>query len=190
MSFPSRLSQFVRFSSPLRPGMALIAITTLALGACGGGGGDSDPPDDGGGKEPPSASINVLEGDWVQKGCVKAGAQSFKKILRARITAPNTLDYSEGVLTFGGNECAGPSQVAGPTKLGVVTFARSEANQALAAHWGELRTVTGTRFGAIWTLRPTNLLCLLGDGIPTSQPSLSSVAPSLATIPADNCFTR
>ena len=80
--------------------------------------------------------------------------------------------------------------VDGPTKLGVVTFARSEANQALAAHWGELRTVTGTRFGAIWTLRPTNLLCLLGDGIPTSQPSLSSVASSLATIPADNCFTR
>ena len=78
MSFPSHLSRFVRFSSPLRPGMALIAITTLALGACGGGGGDSDPPDDGGGKEPPSASINVLEGDWVQKGCVKAGAQSFK----------------------------------------------------------------------------------------------------------------
>ena len=190
MPFPSRLFRFSRFTSPLRPRMALIAVTTLALGACGGGGGDSDPPDDGGGTQPPSASINVLEGDWVQKGCVKAGAQSFKKILRARITAPNTLDYYEGVLTFGGNECAGPSQVAGPTKLGVVTFARSEANQALAAHWGELRTVTGTRFGAIWTLRPTNLLCLLGDGIPTSQPSLSSVASSLATIPADNCFTR
>ena len=29
MSFPSRLSRFVRFSSPQRPAMALIVITTL-----------------------------------------------------------------------------------------------------------------------------------------------------------------
>lgn len=167
-----------------------IVLTTLVLGACGGGSDDTDPPDGGPGAPVPTPSITALEGDWVQKGCVKVGGQSFKKTLRARITSQNTLDYYEGVLTFGGNECAGASQLAGPTKLGGVTFARSEANQALAAHWGELRTVTGTRFGAIWTLRPANLLCLLGDGIPSSQPSLSAVAESAASVPADNCFTR
>jgi hypothetical protein len=50
--------------------------------------------------------------------------------------------------------------------------------------------VTGTRFGAIWTLRPGNLLCLLGDEIPSNQTSLASVSASLATVPADNCFSR
>jgi hypothetical protein len=172
-----------------RPATALIVLTTLALSACGGGG-DDVPPDGGSGGPGPSASIDALAGDWVQKGCVKTGAQSFKKMLRARITGPTTLDYAEGVLTFSGNDCAGASRLAGPSKLGSVSFARSEANQGLAAHWGEFRTVTGTRFGAIWTLRPANLLCLLGDEIPTIQPSLSAVSASLATLPADNCFTR
>lgn len=168
--------------------LAQIAVTTLALGACGGGG--DDPPDGGSGGTGPTASLDALAGDWVQKGCVKTGSQSFKKILRARITGPTSLDYYEGVLTFSGNECAGASQQAGPSRLGAVSFARSEANQRLAAHWGEFRTVTGTRFGAIWTLRPANLLCLLGDEIPTIQPSLAAVSASLATVPEANCFTR
>ena len=168
--------------------LAPVLLSLLALTACGGSGDDDTPPDDGGSVPPPS--ITELEGDWVQKGCTKVGAQSFKRTLRARITGPAALDYYEGVLTFNGGECAGASQQAGPSRLGTVTFARSEANQALAAHWGEFRTVTGTRFGAIWTLRPTNLLCLLGDEMPTNQPSLSAVASSLATIPQDNCFTR
>lgn len=94
------------------------------------------------------------------------------------------------MLTFGGGECAGASRLAGTSKLGAVSFDRSETNGGLAAHWGTFRTVTGTRFGAIWTLRPANLLCLLGDDIPTSQPSLSAVSASLATVPADNCFVR
>ena len=32
--------------------------------------------------------------------------------------------------------------------------------------------------------------CLLGDDIPSSQPTLSAVSASLATVPADNCFVR
>ena len=183
-----------------------LAITALvALAACGGGGGDDTPPTGGpsgpgapsgpgggggGSGTGPSVSINALEGDWVQKGCVKAGAQSFKKLLRARITGANTLDYYEGVLTFAGNDCAGASQLAGPTKLGALTFTRSEANATLTAHWGDYRTVTGTRFGAIWTLQPNNTLCLLGDEVPTNQPTLAAVASSVATVPADNCFAR
>ncbi len=172
-----------------RAALAPTILAALALGACGGGG-DDGPPDGGSGGPAPSISIDALEGDWVQKGCVQVGAQSFKRTLRARITGQAALDYYEGVLTFNGNECAGASQLAGPTQLGAVAFARSEANQTLAAHWGELRTVTNTRSGAIWIVRPANLLCLLGDEIPTNQPSLSAVAASVATVPADNCFTR
>lgn len=173
-----------------RSGVLLIAVAALSLAACGGGDGDNEPPDAGSGRTGPSVSIRALEGDWLQKGCVKAGAQSFKKTLRARISGQTTIEYYEGALTFAGNECAGASQPAGPTKPGDVTFARSQANQALAAHWGELRTINGTRFGAIWTLQLPHLLCLLGDEIPTNQPTLAAVAASVATIPADNCFTR
>lgn len=184
---------------------ALAAAALLALAACGGGGSDDAPPTGGpsgpgnpsgpsgpggGGAAGPTPTINALEGDWLQKGCVKAGAQSFKKLLRARITGANTLDYYEGVLTFAGNDCAGASQQAGPTKLGTLTFARSEANATLTAHWGDYRTVTGTRFGAIWTLQPNNTLCLLGDEVPSNQPTLAAVASSVATVPADNCFAR
>jgi hypothetical protein len=172
-----------------RPAAALNVLTALALVACGGGGGDNA-PDGGAGGPTPSASIEALAGDWVQKGCVKTGGQSFKKMLRARVTGANTLDYSEGVLSFGGNGCEGASVLAGPSRLGTVSFDRSEASGGLAAHWGVFRTVTGTRFGAIWTLRSPPLLCLLGDEIPTIQPSLSAVSASLATVPADNCFGR
>lgn len=179
-----------------RSAVALMVAATLALSACGGGdsGSDGGPPDNVTG---PMPYIEALAGDWVQKGCVKTGFQSFKKFLRATVTNPattvsssTTLDYAEGVLTFNGNECAGASQLVGPTRAGVVTFARAEANRNLAAHWGELRTVTSSRFGTIWTLRPNNLLCLLGDDMPTIQPTLSAVSASLATVPADNCFVR
>jgi hypothetical protein len=164
--------------------LALITATTLGLSACGGG--SDTPPDDGSGGTG-SSSIELLKGDWVQRGCVKTGAQSFKKFLRARITGPTQLDYFEGVLSFGGNGCEGASVLAGPSRLGTVTFARSEACQGLAAHWGTFLTVTGTR---IWTLRTGDRLCLLGDEIPSIQPSLSAVSASLATVPADNCFGR
>lgn len=176
--------------------LASIAGAALALSACGGGGGggDAEPPPPGtspGDVLPlPAPAIEALAGNWVQKGCVKVGFQSFKRLLRARLTSPTTIDYDEGVLTFNGDECAGAPQQAGPTRLGVVTFAKSEANQSLAAWWGVFQTVTGTRFGAIWTVRSGNQLCLLGDDMPSSQPSLSAVATSLATVPADNCFTR
>lgn len=168
-----------------RPTTTLAMLCALTLGACGGGGGD-----DGAGGGAPSASINALAGDWTQKGCVKIGGQSFKKMLRARITGEHTLDYYEGVLTFGGTECAGSSHLSGPSKLGTLSFERSEANDSLAAHWGVYSTVTGSRLGAIWTLRSPTLLCLLGDEIPTIQPTLSAVASSLATVPTDNCFVR
>jgi hypothetical protein len=172
------------------PAWTLLISAAVALGACGGGGGDDDPPDGGSGGTAPSASIDALAGDWVQKGCVRTGAQSFRKTLRARITGRTTLEYYEGVLTFNGSGCTGASWQAGPSKLGAVTFARSEGNQKLAAHWGEFRTVIGTRFGAIWALRSSSQLCLLGDDMPTSLPTLSSVSAGLATVPADNCFVR
>lgn len=172
------------------PARAWLLSAAVALGACGGGGGGDDPPDGGTGGTAPSASINALAGDWVQKGCVRTGTQSFKKTLRARITRQDSLDYYEGVLTFNDSGCTGASWEAGPSKLGTVTFTRSEAHQTLAAHWGGFRTVTGTRFGAIWALRSSGQLCLLGDDMPTSQPTLSSVSASLATVPADNCFVR
>ena len=105
-------------------------------------------------------------------------------------TGQATLDYYEGVLIFAGSGCAGASQQVGPSKLGVVRFARSDANPALAARWGELHTITGTRSGAIWALPSARQLCLLGDEIPSSRPSLSAVAVSVANLPADNCFVR
>ena len=184
MSLLSTLPGHKRLSA-----MALMVATTLALSACGCGdsGQDGGPPDNVTG---PAPNIDALAGDWVQKGCVKTGFQSFKKFLRATVTSPTTLDYAEGVLTFNGDQCAGASQLAGPTKAGVVTFARAEANQRLTAHWGELRTVIGSRFGTIWTMQPNNLLCLLGDEMPTIRPTLSAVSASLATVPADNCFVR
>lgn len=173
-------------------GGLLLALVGAMLVACGGGGGSNGPdaPDGGGDGSSPTASLADLEGDWVQKGCVRAGVQSYKRTLRARITAPHTLDYYEGVLTFVGNECAGAYQINGPSKTGTLTFARSEANPTLAAHWGELRTVIGTRAGAIWTVQPASVLCLLGDEIPTIQPTLSAVASSVATIPVDTCYVR
>lgn len=123
-----------RLPGPPRPtALALITLTVLTLAACGGGGID-DPPD--GGSGAPALSINALAGDWVQRGCARIGAQSFKKILRASVTDQATIDHSEGVLTFSNSECAGPSQRAGPSWLGTVISARSAANQALAAHWG------------------------------------------------------
>ena len=190
VSFPSsHRSGFTRGAAAA----AWLALATLTLSACGGGGGDSDPPNGGSGGSGgtgPAVTLAALEGDWVQKGCVSGGAQSYKRTVRARLTAPNTLDFYEGVLTFSGNACSGAYQAVGPSKTGTVIFARSDANQALAAHWGELRTVIGTRAGAIWTLQPGNLLCLLGDEIPTIQPTLAAVASSVATIPAANCFTR
>ncbi len=167
--------------------LALISAAALGLGACGGGS-DNHPPDDGTNGPAPPPALQALEGDWVQKGCVKAGAQSFRKVLRARRVGTMELDYSEGVITYGGNECAGTGLLAGPSRLGTVRFARSEANARLAAHWGEFRTVTGQGFGAIWTLRPGSLLCLLGDEIPTRQPTLAAVSASLATVPESNCF--
>ena len=179
---------------------ALITLAlglTLPLGACSGrSGGDGDVAlSDGGwgggsGGMARMTAISALEGDWVQKGCVTVGAQSFKKTLRARTTGQTTLDYSDGVLIFAGSGCAGASQQVGPSKLGVVRFARSDASPALAARWGELHTITGMRSGAIWALPSARQLCLLGDEIPSSRPSLSAVAVSVANLPADNCFVR
>jgi hypothetical protein len=176
-------------TNPLRPAVvALIAATMLSLAACGGGG--EDPPNGANGNPVPVPSIDTLAGNWVQRGCVRTGAQSFKRLLRANVIGPSKIDYFEGVLSYNTGDCTGTAQQVGPSRLGTVTFARSQANQTLTAHWGEFLTVTSTRFGAIWAVRPSQQLCLLGDEIPTSQPTLGAVATSLTTVPADNCFNR
>lgn len=175
----------LRCSARPLPFFAAIAAATLALAACGGGSDSSEPADAGSGTPP---ALEALVGDWVQKGCVTTGGQSFRKLLRARRAGASELDYLEGVITHGGSECVGAGRVAGPTLLGTVRFTRSEADARLAAHWGEFRTVTGQRFGAIWSLRNGQLLCLLGDQIPTIQPTLADVSASLATVPESNCF--
>lgn len=181
-----------------RLALAALAATTLALAACGGGG-DAEAPapapppapaPNPGDALPLPAQIDALAGDWVLKGCVRTGGQSFKRILRAGVTSATTINYDEGVLTFSNNDCVGTPQQAGPTRLGVVTFAKSEATTSLSAYWGTFQTVTGTRVGTIWTLRPGNLLCLVGDEMPTIQPTLADVANTLARIPTDNCFSR
>lgn len=170
---------------------ALLAAGTLVLSACGGGQ-DDDPPGTGPDGTLPPPSINALAGEWVQKGCVRVGAESFKKTLRATISSTSStgLDYFEGVLSFNSSDCSGPFQQVGPSRLGTVMLVRSEANQSLAAHWGMFFTVTNTRFGAIWTLQTGNTLCLLGDAIPSIQPTLAAVSASLAAVPAGNCFGR
>ena len=168
------------------PVRGLFVGLSLALSACGGGGGDDAP----GGGNFPVPPLAALAGDWVQKGCVRAGTQSFKKFLRVRITSQNTLEQGEGVQTFNGTDCVGTPLLVGPTQQGVVTIARSEANQSLAVHWGVFLPFTGTRSGAIWTLRSGTQLCLLGDGIPTLLPSLSAVSQRLSTVPVSNCFAR
>jgi len=168
---------------------AALAALALGLAACGGGGGDGPGGGNPGGSGQP-ASMDALLGDWLQKGCVSAGAQSYKRLLRAQRTSDNSIDYYEGVITYGGAECTGAGQQVGPSKLGTVGFSRSEGNGDLSAYWGEYVTVINFRSGAIWTVRSNNLLCLLGDEIPSIQPSLSDVASSLATVPQSSCFTR
>lgn len=173
---------------------ALALTLAIGLSACGGSGSDGgdagSPPGSSSGGPAPSASIDALIGDWQQKGCVTAGGQSFRKVLRATRTASATIDYYEGVRSYGSADCSGTSALAGPSKLGSVSFARSEANQQVAAHWGQFQTVTNTQFGAIWTLKSGGLLCLLGDEIPSNQPTLAAVSASLATVPESNCFNQ
>jgi hypothetical protein len=167
---------------------AWLTAAVLSLAACGGG--DDGPQDNSGSGASPPPSLQGLTGEWVQRGCVRTGPQSFKRLIRATLVPPRALDYAEGVLSFNSSDCTGTAQRAGPTLQGTLVFNRSEANASLVAHWGELTTVTGHRSGAIWTLQSNGLLCLLGDRVPSIQPTLGQVAASLATIPADNCFQR
>lgn len=47
-----------------------------------------------------------------------------------------------GLSACAGGECAGASQLAGLSRLGSVSFSRSEANARVVAHWGAFRTVS------------------------------------------------
>jgi hypothetical protein len=168
---------------------------TLILAACGGGegGGDaSTPPND---TPPPSGpaittGVASVKGEWLQIGCVSVGTQSFKKTLRATETNPTSINYYEGVLSFTGSGCQGAGQQVGPSLLGAVVFARSEANSTIAANWGEFTTVTATKSAVIWAKKAEDTLCLLGDENPSIQPTLANVASSLAIIPNNNCFAK
>lgn len=168
--------------------VVLLAAAALSLAACGGG--DDGTQDSGTNSPAPVPTLQALSGDWVQRGCVRTGAQSFKRVVRATLVQPRDVDYAEGVLSFNNSECSGTGQLVGPSLLGRLTFYRSEANAALTAHWAEFRTVTGQRSGAIWTLQANGSLCLLGDNLPSIQPTLVQVASSVATIPTGNCFQR
>lgn len=169
--------------------MAVMAAT-VGLAACGGGG-----DGDGAGNNPPIGSVITkgvasVKGEWLQIGCVAAGGQSFKKTLRATEITPTSIDYYEGVLSFVGTTCTGAGTQAGPSLLGNVVFSRSESNSAIAANWGEFTTITNTKFAVIWAKNGEATLCLLGDATPSIQPTLASVASSLATIPNANCFAK
>lgn len=166
--------------------LGLVAAALLA--GCGGGTGDDDTSQGGG--APATARVQDLAGDWVQKGCSSIGVQSHRKFLRATPSGGSEIRYAEGLLSYGGTDCAGASRLTGPSPLGSVVFARSEAEGALAAHWGDFNTVAGSRVAVIWTLRSGNLLCLLGDEKPSIQPALSDVSASLAVLPESNCYQR
>ena len=174
-----------------RLGAALLLVPVLLAGlvACGGGSSDDGNPPAAGGP-PITAGVQGLLGDWDQQGCVATGAQGFKKLLRARQTATTTIEYGEGVLSFGNRVCSGAGVQAGPSRLGLVVFDRSESDGATAANWGTFTTVTGTRFSVIWAKRGDGQLCLLGDQSPSIQPTLADVARSVATVPQSNCFVR
>jgi hypothetical protein len=171
--------------------MAIVAAT-VGLAACGGGGsGDGD----GAGNTPPfgtaiTKGVASVKGEWLQIGCVAAGGQSFKKTLRATETTPTSIDYYEGVLSFVGTTCSGAGTQVGPSLLGNVVYSRSESNSAIAANWGEFTTITSTKSAVIWAKNGEATLCLLGDATPSIQPTLASVASSLATIPNANCFAK
>lgn len=164
-------------------------VAAVLLAGCGGGTGDDDTSQEGSGASA-TARVQDLAGDWVQKGCSSIGGQSHRKFLRATPTGGSEVRYAEGVLSYGGTDCAGASRLTGPSPLGNVVFSRSQAEGVLAAHWGDFHTVAGSRVAVIWTLRSGNLLCLLGDEKPSIQPTLSDVSASLAALPESSCFQR
>lgn len=74
--------------------------------------------------------------------------------------------------------------------MGEIEFVRSESNSRVAASWGDLTTVTGSRSAVIWAKKTDTVLCLLGDESPTNQPTLTAVESSLATVAEQGCFLR
>jgi hypothetical protein len=170
-------------------------LCALVLSACGGGGGD----DAGGGTTPPpppqggtplTAGVPGLVGDWLENGCVAAGAQSFKRLTRATDLSANSIRYASGVYSYANTNCAGAGSLVGPSNLGTVVFSRAESNALVAASWGVFTTVTNTTSAVIWAKKRENLLCLLGDETPSIQPTLADVAASLSTLPESACFTQ
>ena len=173
-------------------GVSSLLVVAL-LAACGGGGGDDDT---GGGTPPPmggtplTVGVPGLVGDWLENGCVSAGAQSFKRLTRATEVTPTSIAYGSGVITYPNTTCAGAGSLVGPSNLGTVVFSRAESNAQVAASWGIFTTVTNTTSAVIWAKRSETVLCLLGDSTPSIQPTLAAVASSLSTLPESACFTR
>lgn len=142
----------MRRSYGLVKGVSSLFVVAL-LAACGGGGGDDDT---GGGTPPPSGGTPLtvgvpgLVGDWLENGCVSAGAQSFKRLTRATEVTPTSIAYGSGVITYPNTTCAGPGSLVGPSNLGTVVFSRAESNAQVAASWGIFTTVTNTTSAVIW----------------------------------------
>lgn len=182
----------MRRSSGLLKGVSSLFVVAL-LAACGGGGGDDDtggstPPPSGG--TPLTVGVPGLVGDWLENGCVSAGAQSFKRLTRATALTATSITYASGVITYPNTTCAGPGSLVGPSNLGAVVFSRAESNAQVAASWGIFTTVTNTTSAVIWAKRSEAVLCFLGDSTPSIQPTLAAVASSLSTLPESACFTR
>lgn len=173
---------------------AVALLGALVLSACGGGGGGGDdgtnPPPDGGGGTPLTAGVPGLLGDWLENGCVAAGAQSFKRLVRATQLTSTSIAYSEGVAQYGNTRCEGARSVVGPSRMGDVVFSKSESNARVAANWGQFTTITNTRFAVIWAKKSETTLCLLGDQTPSILPTLDAVEGSLRTLPDLGCFSK
>jgi hypothetical protein len=167
--------------------MRSLLLALLTVSACTDGENADGVREDG---PPLTAGVPGLVGDWLENGCVGANGQSFKRLVRAEARGASGISYAQGVVSYVGEDCAGTGTRVGPSPMGEIEFVRSESNSRVAASWGDLTTVTGSRSAVIWAKKTDTVLCLLGDESPTNQPTLTAVESSLATVAEQGCFLR
>lgn len=189
----------------IKPGLTALSIfVAMVIVACGGGGSSGDggtttPPassSSGGTNPPPSGTVltkglSAVLGDWLQNGCtVLSSTQSARNLIRATQVTASNHTHQQGVVTYANNSCSGTGTVVGPTQMGTVEIARSDADTSIAANWGSFKQITGLTSATIWAKKSETLLCLLGDETPSILPALSNVSSALATLPNSSCYTR